>query len=71
LFIETSAKEGTNTNEALIELTRYVSKWRLNWNWFSILLCRDMQCNEDLERFHTVGIDLDKKSTKKSICCGN
>ncbi|CAF2414669.1 unnamed protein product [Rotaria sp. Silwood2] len=51
LFIETSAKDGTNSNEALAELAR------------------DMQCNEDLERFRTAGIDLDK-TTKKSACCG-
>ncbi|CAF2747214.1 unnamed protein product [Rotaria sp. Silwood2] len=52
LFIETSAKDGTNSNEALIELAR------------------DMQCNEDLERYRTSGIDLDK-TTKKSTCCGS
>ncbi|CAF3389871.1 unnamed protein product [Rotaria sp. Silwood1] len=51
LFIETSAKDGTNSNETLVELAR------------------DMQCNEDLERFRTAGIDLDKTS-KKSACCG-
>ncbi|CAF3591311.1 unnamed protein product [Rotaria sordida] len=51
LFIETSAKDGTNSHEALVELAR------------------DMQCNEDLERFRTAGIDLDKTS-KKSACCG-
>ncbi|CAF3795268.1 unnamed protein product [Rotaria magnacalcarata] len=52
LFIEASAKEGTNSQEALVELTR------------------DMQCNEDIERFRTTGIDLDKLP-KKSTCCGN
>jgi hypothetical protein len=30
-----------------------------------------MQCNEDLERFRTAGIDLDKKTSKKSTCCGS
>lgn len=50
LFIETSAKDGTNSIETLVELAR------------------DMQCNEDLERFRTAGINLDK-STKKSTCC--
>ncbi|CAF4793827.1 unnamed protein product, partial [Rotaria magnacalcarata] len=30
----------------------------------------DMQCNEDIERFRTTGIDLDKLP-KKSTCCGN
>ncbi|CAF0805275.1 unnamed protein product [Adineta steineri] len=52
LFIETSAKDGTNSNETLIELAR------------------DMQCNEDLERYRVKGIDLDK-TTKKSTCCGS
>lgn len=28
-----------------------------------------MECNEDLERIRTRGIDLDKVS-KKSTCCG-
>ncbi|UJR23422.1 hypothetical protein I4U23_026427 [Adineta vaga] len=51
LFIETSAKEGTNSGETLVELAR------------------DMQCNEDLERFRTAGIDLDKLTAKKSTCC--
>ncbi|CAF0926404.1 unnamed protein product [Adineta steineri] len=51
LFIETSAKDGTNSEATLVELAR------------------DMQCNEDLERFRTVGIDLDKKTSKKSTCC--
>ncbi|CAF0929105.1 unnamed protein product [Rotaria sordida] len=52
LFIETSAKDGTNSDEVLIELAR------------------DMQCNEDLERYRTSGVDLDK-TTKKSACCGS
>jgi len=30
-----------------------------------------MQCNEDLERFRTAGIDLDKRTAKKSTCCGS
>ncbi|UJR25475.1 hypothetical protein I4U23_006821 [Adineta vaga] len=50
LFIETSAKDGTNSNETLIELAR------------------DMQFTEDLDRYRTTGIDLDK-TTKKSTCC--
>ncbi len=29
-----------------------------------------MQCNEDLERYRTSGIDLDK-TAKKSTCCGS
>ncbi|CAF0789145.1 unnamed protein product [Adineta ricciae] len=53
LFIETSAKDGTNSSETLYELAR------------------DMQCNEDLERFRTAGIDLDKQTRKKSSCCGD
>ncbi|CAF0765198.1 unnamed protein product [Adineta ricciae] len=50
LFIETSAKDGTNSNETLIELAR------------------DMQFNEDIERYPIPGIDLNK-TTKKSTCC--
>jgi GTPase SAR1 family protein len=34
-----------------------------------VLLYRDMQCNEDLERFRTTSIDLDKGAAKKSTCC--
>jgi hypothetical protein len=30
-----------------------------------------MQANEDLERFRSAGIDLDKKASKNSACCGS
>lgn len=31
--------------------------------------CSDMRCNEDLERFRTAGIALDKQTAKKNFCC--
>ncbi len=30
-----------------------------------------MQCNEELERNRTTGINLDRSSSKKSTCCGS
>ena len=34
-----------------------------------LFYCSDMQCNEDLERFRTAGIALDKQASKKNLCC--